>query len=60
MTGKSITLTGDQAYALIAFLESFDLRTTGAWRQVAEGMTEDFAISDPEAALQDARDALQP
>ena len=59
MAQKSVTLTGDQAYALLAFLESFDLHTTGAWRQVAEGMTEDFAIPDPEAALDDARDALQ-
>lgn len=59
MAARIITLTGDQAYTLIAFLESFDIHTTGAWRQVAEGMTEDFAIPDPEAALQDARDALQ-
>ncbi len=59
MAAKFITLTDDQAYTLTAFLESFDVHTTGAWRQVAEGMIEDFAIPDPEAALQDARDALQ-
>lgn len=56
---RPVALTGEQAYTLLAFLESFDLRTTGAWRAVADGMTEDFAIPDPEAALDDLRDALQ-
>ena len=59
MTQRPVTLTGEQAYTLLAFLESFDAHTTGAWRPVAEGMTEDFAIPDPEAALEDVRDALQ-
>lgn len=54
-----VILTGDQAYTLMAFLESFDLRTTGVWRQVAESMIEDFAITNPETALAEARDALQ-
>lgn len=58
MAQRQIILTGEQAYNLLAFLESFDQRTTGAWRPVAEGMTEDFAIPDPEAALEDLRDAL--
>ncbi len=53
------TLTADQAYTALAFLDCFDLYTTGAWREVSEGMTEDFAIPDPEAALEDLRDALQ-
>ncbi|MFV0408680.1 MAG: hypothetical protein ACK5LJ_02975 [Paracoccus sp. (in: a-proteobacteria)] len=59
MARPDITLTGEQAYTLLAFMESFDQRTTGAWRPVSEGMTEDFAIPDPEAALEDLRDALQ-
>lgn len=54
-----IILTGEQVYTLIAFLDSFDLHTTGAWRAVAAGMTDDFAIPDPEAALDDLRAALQ-
>lgn len=56
---RPITLTGEQAYALLAFLESFDNCATGAWRPIAECMTEDFAIPDPEAALEDLRDTLQ-
>lgn len=56
---RPVTLNSEQAYALLAFLDSFDTRTTGVWRVVADGMIEDFAIPDPEAALEDLRDALQ-
>lgn len=56
---RPIALTGEQAYALLAFLECFDSCTTGAWRAIAESMIEDFAIPDPEAALEDLRDTLQ-
>ncbi len=54
-----ITLTQEQAQALEAFCESFDLRTTGAWTQVEEGMREDFGIADPESAIEDAKRALR-
>lgn len=53
------TLTKDQAATLLAFLESFDLVTTGAWAPVSEAMTEHFGIADPEGALEDAKAALQ-
>lgn len=51
-------LTREQADALLAFLECFDLYTTGAWRAVEKGMREDFGVEDPEAALDEARSAL--
>ncbi|TCM84787.1 hypothetical protein [Rhodovulum steppense] len=52
-------LNEEQANAILAFFESFDLRVTGAWAQVEEGMREDFGIEDPEAAIEDAKVALQ-
>lgn len=53
------TLTKEQAQALFAFCECFDLYTTGAWAQVENGMREDFGIEDPEIAIEDAKEALQ-
>ena len=52
-------LTSEQAMALLAFMECFDLYTTGAWVGVEKGMREDFGIEDPEAALEEAKEALQ-
>ncbi|WP_176223165.1 hypothetical protein [Aurantimonas sp. 22II-16-19i] len=54
-----VVLTKEQAAALEAFLEAFDLYTTGAWAPVESGMREDFDIEDPEAAIEDARRALR-
>jgi len=51
-------LTDEQAAVLVAFLRSFEDRTTGAWALIEAGMREDFAIDDPESALQDAVEAL--
>tara|TARA_Y100000815_G_scaffold219984_1_gene205823 strand:+ start:389 stop:556 length:168 start_codon:yes stop_codon:yes gene_type:complete len=53
------TLTDEQARALVAFLESFDLVTTGVWAPIEEAMQEQFGIADPEEALADARAALE-
>jgi hypothetical protein len=53
------TLTEEQATALTAFLECFDLHTTGVWAVLMEAMREEWGIEDPEAALEDARGALQ-
>lgn len=52
------TLTSEQASALVAFLDAFDLTTTGAWAGIESCMRDDFGIDDPEAALADAREAL--
>jgi hypothetical protein len=52
------TLTDDQAYTLASFLDAFDLHLTGAWPAVRDGMADEFGIEDPEAALEDAREAL--
>ncbi len=54
-----ITLTRDQADAIVAFCESFDLYTTGAWAQIEDGMRDDFGIEDPESALEDALRTLR-
>lgn len=51
-------LTPQQAAALVAFLEAFDLTTTGAWAGIETCMRDDFGITDPEAAPEDARAAL--
>jgi hypothetical protein len=53
-----VTLTKEQAYALKSFLDAFDLHTTGAWATIAESMREEFGIDDPEAELEEAREAL--
>lgn len=52
-------LTDEQAMTLVAFLESFDLHTTGAWVAIEQAMRDEWGIDDPEAALNDAREALQ-
>ena len=52
------TLTSEQASALVAFLDAFDLTTTGAWAGIESCMRDDFGIDDPEAALAEAREAL--
>lgn len=54
-----ITLTDEEATALEAFCESFDLLTTGAWAPIEEHMRDAYAIADPEAALEAARRALR-
>lgn len=53
------TLTNEQAETLFAFLECFDLYTTGAWSSIEEGMRAEFGIKNPEEALEDARKALE-
>ena len=51
-------LTPQQIATLIAFLDAFDLTTTGAWAGIEACMRDDFEIANPEAALEDARAAL--
>jgi hypothetical protein len=51
-------LTPEQVAALIAFLDCFDLYTTGAWAPIEAAMRAEFDIDDPEAALEDVRNAL--
>lgn len=53
------TLTNEQADALEAFCECFDLHTTGVWAHIEEGMRSDFGIEDPEEAIEEARRALR-
>ena len=53
------TLTAEQANALSAFLDGFDQTTTGAWSPIEEHMRDNWDIEDPEAALEEAREALQ-
>jgi hypothetical protein len=53
------TLTRDQAAAVYAFMECFDLHTTGAWANIERAMAQDFGISDPEGILEEAKQALQ-
>lgn len=54
-----ITLTNDEALALEAFCESFDLLTSGAWAPIEAHMRDAYAINDPELALETARRALR-
>lgn len=54
-----VALSKHHADVLIAFMESFDLRTTGAWAQVEEGMREDFGIEDPEGEIEEIKSFLQ-
>jgi hypothetical protein len=49
----------EQAQALIAFLDSFDLHITGAWATIEQAMRDEFGIDDPESAIESARSALQ-
>ena len=52
------TLTDEQAATVVAFLDAFDLHTTGVWAVLEEAMREEFGIDDPEAALEEVREAL--
>ncbi len=52
------TLDDDQIQILIAFKESFELRTTGAWAGVEAGMRDDYGIEDPETELETLFDYL--
>ena len=54
-----ITLTDEEATALEAFCESFDLVTTGAWAPIEAHMRDAYAIPDPETAIEKARRALR-
>lgn len=54
-----VILTAHQANALTAFMECFDLYTTGAWAQIETGMRDEFGIANPEADLEDARRTLR-
>ncbi len=53
------TLTNEQAAVLLAFLEAFDMTTTGVWAGIEACMRDDFGIDSPEAALTEVRDTLQ-
>lgn len=53
------TLTKEQAEAVHAFMECFDMHTTGAWARIEDAMRNDFGIEDPEAILEEAKEALQ-
>ena len=53
------TLTAEQAAAIYAFMECFDLHTTGAWTAIEAAMRDDFGITDPEEILEEAKEALQ-
>lgn len=53
------TLTEEQATALSAFLDAFDL-VGGFWARVEQVMRDDFGIADPEVALEEVHRALDP
>lgn len=53
------TLTEEQAHVLIAFMECFDLHTTGAWSAIETAMRDDFGVADPEEALEDVKNVLR-
>jgi hypothetical protein len=53
------TLTSKQVDALLAFLDCFDMYTTGAWSQIEEHMREDFGIDDPEEAMEEIAEELR-
>ena len=54
-----IILDEEEAATLIAFLDSFDLALTGAWAAVSDMMRDTYGIEDPEAAMENARAALE-
>lgn len=54
-----IILDQEEAATLIAFLDSFDLALTGAWAPVSDMMRDSYGIEDPEAAIENARAALE-
>lgn len=51
-------LDDEHATTLTAFLDAFDLHTTGVWAVIARAMRDEAGIADPEAALAEAREAL--
>lgn len=53
-----IELSEKHAQTLAAFLDSFDLALTGAWRAVEAMVRDEFGIDDPEGALAEIREAL--
>lgn len=53
------TLTESQVTALQAFLDAFEQTTTGVWTGIEKHMRENWGIEDPEAALEDAHQALE-
>ena len=54
-----VTLSKEQAVALLAFLNAFDETTTGAWAQIEEYMKENGGVDDPEEAMEEIRNELQ-
>jgi len=54
-----VTLTADQAQAIKAFMECFDLHTTSVWPVLEKAMIDEFGIDDPETILEEVREALQ-
>jgi hypothetical protein len=53
------TLTKEQAEAVYAFMECFDMHTTGVWSGIETAMIEEFGIDDPEDILEAAKQSLQ-
>jgi hypothetical protein len=52
-------LTEGQALAVYAFMECFDMHTTGVWAGIEAAMIQDFGIDDPEDILEAAKQSLQ-
>jgi hypothetical protein len=55
----NVLVPAEQARVLLAFLEAFDLHTTGVWAVVAAAMKEEHGVDDPEEALEAARRTLR-
>ena len=53
-----VNLSKKQAEAILAFMECFDLYTTGVWSKIEEKMIDDFGIEEPEKILEDAKQSL--
>lgn len=51
-------LTQAHKDALLAFMEAFDMTTTGAWNAIADHMIE-AGIADPDGDLEAAKEALR-
>jgi len=52
------TLTEEQAQAITAFFEAFDLHQSGLWPVIEKVMKEEWGIDDPDAAITEAREAI--
>lgn len=52
------TLTEAQVNALLAFLDAFEQTITGVWPGIDGHMRVNWGIDDPEAALEEAINAL--